>query len=62
MSLQCQPLDLSAIAAAVTIIGLVPTAYAYGAIEIALAAITTLAVTRRLRSVAATAVEPDRSK
>jgi hypothetical protein len=36
--------------AAVSIIGLAPTAYGYGAIVIALSAITTIAVLRRLRA------------
>jgi hypothetical protein len=35
--------------AAATIIGLAPTAYGYGAIVIVLAAISTVAVSRRLR-------------
>jgi MFS family permease len=36
--------------AAATVVGLVPTAYGYGAIVIVLAAITTVTVSRRLRA------------
>lgn len=38
--------------AAATVVGLVPTAYAYGVVVIVLAALTTLAVSRRLRTLA----------
>jgi hypothetical protein len=40
--------------AAASVVGLVPTAYGYGAVVIVLAAITTVAVSRRLRAVTAT--------
>jgi MFS family permease len=39
--------------AAASVVGLVPTAYAYGAVVIVLAALTTVAVSRRLRALSA---------
>jgi hypothetical protein len=40
--------------AAASVVGLVPTAYGYGAVVMVLAGITTLAVSRRLRALSAT--------
>jgi MFS family permease len=42
--------------AAASVVGLVPTAYGYGAVVMALAGITTLAVSRRLRALSSTAL------
>jgi MFS family permease len=47
--------------AAASVAGLVPTAYGYGAVVIVLAAITTVAVSRRLRALSATSMPANES-